>query len=110
MSQCNFANATIDHIRGYGVKLSREDWAGMRLWLQKSAEELEEWARGQALEEAAHVADGCVRDECSPAFIAKRIRERRPTTQSERAMGEGAHLFNDEPCGVCHYVRCVCPR
>lgn len=32
-------------------------------------------ARVAALEEAAVIADGCVADECSPRFVANRIRE-----------------------------------
>jgi hypothetical protein len=47
MSQVNFANATIDHLRGYGVRLRREEWHCFRTWLQKSAEELEAWSREQ---------------------------------------------------------------
>lgn len=75
MSQANFANATIDHLRGYGIRMHRDEWAAVRIWLEKSAEELEAWARTQALEDAARIADGCIADECSPRFVANRIRD-----------------------------------
>jgi hypothetical protein len=74
MSNDNYANATIDHLRGYGIRMTRDEWAAVRLYLEKSADEHEEWVRGQTLEEAAKIADGCAADECSPRFIASRIR------------------------------------
>jgi len=109
MSQCNFANAIIDHIRGYGVKLSREDWAGMRLWLQKSAEELEAWSREQ---ERGTCADEVLKvDPTNGALrvIAGRLRRYREPTSAERVMGEGVHLSTDGVCHVCRHVGCVCP-
>jgi hypothetical protein len=39
MSQVNFANATIDHLRGFGIQLHTEQWHALRVWLQKSAED-----------------------------------------------------------------------
>lgn len=41
------------------------------------------WARDDALDEAARVADSCVRDECSPGFIARRIRALRTSSVSD---------------------------
>jgi hypothetical protein len=93
VSQCNFANAAIDHIRGYGVKLSREDWAGMRLWLQKSAEELEAWSREQE------------RGAC-----ANEVLKVDPTNGAVRVIASRLRRAKESTCGVCHYVQCVCPR
>ena len=99
MSNANYANATIDHLRGYGIPMQRDEWSALRIYLEKSADELEAWARAQAFEESAGIADSCVRDECSPRYVASRIRD------AAKKWAEG-----ETTCGVCHYVHCVCPR
>jgi hypothetical protein len=91
VSQANFANATIDHLRGYGIKLHREEWHAVRIWLEKSAVELEAWSRSQE------------REACAGEVLAVD-----PTNGALRVIA--ARLRNNKTCGICHYVRCVCPR
>jgi hypothetical protein len=76
MSNVAYANATIAHLRKLGVRMPPTDWHVLCVWLEKSADELEAWARQQALEEAARIAEGCMELELSvsPRFVADRIR------------------------------------
>jgi len=40
MSDCAFANRTIDHLRRYGIRMHRDEWAALRIYLEAQAADI----------------------------------------------------------------------